>query len=567
MTGEPAACSVALTDAQGTLVLESASFKGGFRCEGRFEKTLPPGPARLRITRGPETRAVERELQLASGETNEVKIVLERLVDLRKRGWFGGDSHAHMIHGERTIPVTFDGIALAARAEDLQYASIAQAWSMENPTPERLEAELSRRSRPDCLLTWNLEAPKNYYRGDAGRCLGHCWTLGMRGRTAEGHDVIRLLLDASAHDYESEKPVFANFESHHLIHAQGGAAFYSHPLRWWRGAWGGQGGYPKVEQMRVSNMAVELPLDTLIGPTYDGIDVITGGGEFKGFELWALLLNHGYRLAAVASSDACFDRPGGATPGTSRTYTHLDGEFSIEAVTKATAEGRTFATTGPLVLAAIDGQPPGSSFAADGTERSMTIEAWAEGSSTESLRRVEVLRNGTAVHTWRLDPPMFQWSKSLPLRVDESAWFCVRVIGGEAERERAITSAFYFDSPGATRPTPVAARVDARIVDAKSGQTIGGELVEVAYSAALTRDGRRHALIGGQGVVSVPATLRLRAEAPGYLPQTLSPFLDNPPLVEAVTRLEEKDLTDWQTYKRLQEMLGEIQLTFRLEKQ
>ena len=89
----------------------------------------------------------------------------------------------------------------------------------------------------------------------------------------------------------------------------------------------------------------------------------------------------------------------------------------------------------------------------------------------------------------------------------------------------------------------------------------------MAYSAALTRDGRRHALIGGQGVVSVPATLRLRAEAPGYLPQTLSPFLDNPPLVEAVTRLEEKDLTDWQTYKRLQEMLGEIQLTFRLEKQ
>ena len=27
--------------------------------------------------------------------------------------------------------------------------------------------------------------------------------------------------------------------------------------------------------MRVSNMAVELPLDTLIGPTFDGLDVIT----------------------------------------------------------------------------------------------------------------------------------------------------------------------------------------------------------------------------------------------------------------------------------------------------
>jgi len=34
------------------------------------------------------------------------------------------------------------------------------------------------------------------------------------------------------------------------------------------GAWGGRGGYPKRERMRVSNMAVELPLDTVIGPTY-----------------------------------------------------------------------------------------------------------------------------------------------------------------------------------------------------------------------------------------------------------------------------------------------------------
>ncbi len=57
--------------------------------------------------------------------------------------------------------------------------------------------------------------------------------------------------------------------------------------------------------MRISNMAVELPLDTLIGPTYDGIDVITGGGEFKGFELWAMLLNHGYRLAAAAHAGRC----------------------------------------------------------------------------------------------------------------------------------------------------------------------------------------------------------------------------------------------------------------------
>jgi hypothetical protein len=125
-----------------------------------------------------------------------------------------------------------------------------------------------------------------------------------------------MLMDASAWDYESQKPTYANFESHALIHQQGGAVFYTHPARWWTGAWGGQGGYPRQDRMRVSNMAVELPLDTILGPTFDGVDVITGPGEAeaneKAFALWAMLLNHGYRLAATGSSDACFDRTGGA---------------------------------------------------------------------------------------------------------------------------------------------------------------------------------------------------------------------------------------------------------------
>jgi hypothetical protein len=165
-----------------------------------------------------------------------VAFVLRRRVDLRKRGWYAGDSHVHMLHGERTVPVGFDFVALTARAEDLQYLSLAQSWIVEPATPEALEAELQPRSTRDCLLTWNLEAPKNYYKGDAGRCLGHCWSLGMRGRTAKGLDAIQLLLEASAWDYESSKPTYANFESHHLIHSQGGAVFYSHPARWWMGS-------------------------------------------------------------------------------------------------------------------------------------------------------------------------------------------------------------------------------------------------------------------------------------------------------------------------------------------
>ena len=343
-TGALTPCTVTITDAKGKVPVENDSFKSGFRCSGQFTKRLPPGRTRIRVTRGFETEAVERELELPAGQETELTLVLRRRVDLRKRGWYGGDSHAHMLHGERTVPVDFDFVALTARAEDLRYLCLAQNWTVEPATPEALEAELKPRSTRDCLLSWNLEAPKNYYQGDAGRCLGHCWNVGMRGRTAQGLDVIHLLLEASAWDYESSKPTYANFESQALIHAQGGAVFYTHPARWWMGSWGGQGGYPKVDRMRVSNMAVELPLDTLAGPTYDGLDVITTGGESaanaKAFQLWSLLLNHGYRLAATASSDACFDRPGGGVPGIVRTYTFVTGQFSLAKVAQATAAGK-----------------------------------------------------------------------------------------------------------------------------------------------------------------------------------------------------------------------------------
>ena len=54
-----------------------------------------------------------------------------------------------------------------------------------------------------------------------------------------------------------------------------------HPARWWRGKWGGQGIYPVEENKFVSNMAAELPFDTVCGPTYDAIDILMPPQERK----------------------------------------------------------------------------------------------------------------------------------------------------------------------------------------------------------------------------------------------------------------------------------------------
>ena len=567
-TRQPVACTVTIVDANGRTVTDGEGLRGGFRSSGVFTRLLPPGPTKMRVTRGPEFKAVAREIELRADETNLIEVELERQVDLRRRGWFAGDSHVHMVHGEKTVAVDFDQVALAARAEDLQYLSVGHAWAFADPTPERLEAELGRRSTPDCVLTWNLEAPKNYYQGDAGRCLGHCWALGLRGRTPDGSDVIPRLLEASAGDYESQKASFANFESHALIRAQGGAVFYTHPARWWTGPWGGEGGYPKREQMRVSNMAVELPLDVLAGPTFDGLDLITGAGELaanqKSFELWSLLLNHGYRLAATASSDACFDRPGDAVPGAARLYTFVEGGFSVAAAAQAAAEGRTFVTTGPLLVVSVDGRPPGSSFPADGHPHTMRLEAWSSGATTGGLARVEILRNGQVYRQLVLEghPTSFQTNLAIPESI--ASWYCVRLFGSDKPRQRAISGAFFFEDKPWRAPEPARARIRVQVRAAGSGRALDATLTEVDYSGTQPQSGARHRLPAGSGEITIPATARLRADAAGFEPVTLSPFFDHPALVETVTRLEDKDLLDWRTFERIRTLLGDVALTFTL---
>ena len=73
-----------------------------------------------------------------------------------------GDSHVHMIHGEKTIAIDFPYAALSARAEGLDYMALAQQWNLPRVTPEDLDTACRRVSTPDFLLTWNLEAPKNF---------------------------------------------------------------------------------------------------------------------------------------------------------------------------------------------------------------------------------------------------------------------------------------------------------------------------------------------------------------------------------------------------------------------
>ena len=118
--------------------------------------------------------------------------------------------------------------------------------------------------------------------------------------------------------------------------------------------WGGRNGFPVEEKKFISNLAQELPFDTVAGPTYDMLDIMMQTHERevnrKGLALWFMLLNHGYRIAGTGSSDATFDNPGGGIPGAIRVYTRVDGAPSFERIGAAMkrAQLRHERTTGPF---------------------------------------------------------------------------------------------------------------------------------------------------------------------------------------------------------------------------
>jgi hypothetical protein len=561
-TGEtiPATITIRLSD--GTIVTDHASFQAGFRSSGTFEKRVPAGDATIVVSRGFDYVAVHRRLTFAEDEHRSETFELRRRSPLRREGWYCGDNHDHMIHGERTILVDFPYVVEAARAEGLDYLAVAQDWNMSRVSPEELDRVTQALSLPTFRLTWNLEAPKNYWRGDASHSIGHGWTVGMAGRTSGGRDAIAELLALSAMDYEREKPVVPNFELHALIHSLGGISAYSHPTRWWVGKWGGQRGFPVEDGKFISNLAAELPFDTVCGPTYDAIDILMPPQEVRAnaeaLKLWFLLLNHGYHIAASGSSDATFDRPGGGVPGRVRMYTRLDGDLEIGGVAAAIKAGRSFVTTGPLLVLEIGGHPSGSVVTLPAPAQKGRVRAWAD-----RLARVELIRNGIVVRTFDASGSA-QFATDFEVSEVNPAWYIARGYGGD-DTQVAYTNPVWFEPRGWQPAQPARAKVHVTVVD-RTGKALDGECEIIRMVGTEARVESRIPFRGGKLSVDAPGTARLRVKVAGYKPAMQSILWDYSPLRELTLNMRPGTLTDWSTYDGIRDLLQRVSLEFHMER-
>lgn len=569
-TGEIIPCSVSIQTSQGEGKGTIRKNVSASPSNGRFEFAVPPGDVTLRVSRGFDYVTEQRQLQVHPGQQLELTFHLHRQANLRSRGWYCGDNHVHMIHGAGKSTVTFPYVALAARAAGLDYMSIAQNWNLprEQATPAYMETICRRVSTPDLILVWNMEAPKNYWRGDVTNCLGHCWMLGMHGATAKGQDAIQELSQLSALDYESQKTPTPNFESMALIHALGGVVAYTHPCRWDWGTWGGKGRYPLEEGKFISNLAQELPYDTVVGPTYDAIDILMQPWDrenyLKAQKLWFMLLNKGYRIAATASTDTSFGNPALATPGLVRTYTRVDGPPSISAIAQSMKSGRNFVTSGPLLLLKIGNHQAGDVIQLrQPVDFTVSLEAWASGMPNQNLATVELLRNGAVVRSFDAKNGDRKFATRFNINESGTAWYIARCFGAD-KLQVAITNPVYFVGRDYRPPQPGLARVAVRVTDMKTGKPLSGNCRIVRRVGQTPVQVSMIDFTGGRFTAEVPGTVRLRVEAKGYKPMEKSVFMDDGPLLQMTLNMREAELTDWRTFEEIRRLLQTVSLNFPL---
>ncbi len=413
--GEAVPCRVHLTDPAGKPVAAPRLpfWKDHFCCAGSVTLSLPPGPYRYEIERGPEYQRLAGAFILKPGRDHTLHAPLRRIADLKRRGWYSGDLHVHR-------PVA--DVELLMRAEDLHVAPVITWWNARN--------DWSGRDRPKEVLR-RFDGDRFYHvmagedeRGGGALLFFHLDEPLPFGKTA--HEAPSALAFAQAARKRNprawvdiEKPFWWDVPvwlASGLVDSVGLAHNHMHR----RGVYPGEAwGRPRDER--------RFPAPQ--------------GNGWWTQEIYYHVLNCGPRLPPTAGSAS------GVLPnpvGHNRVYVHVDGDFTHDKWWDGLRKGNSFVTNGPLLLCRADGHLPGHVFRTEeGKPLALRLDLWLAGN--DHVRHVELVHNGRVVQRLEVEGTA-PWRQPASLTVRESGWFLARAVADNKETFRfASTAPFYVE--------------------------------------------------------------------------------------------------------------------------
>jgi len=394
---KPVPCRIHLYDRAGKPVQPPGLpfFRDHLVCNGSVTLELAPGEYSYEIERGPEYTIRTGKFTVAGKAAQEVKVELERLIDLTKEGWWSGELHVHR-------PVA--DIELLMQAEDLHVAPVITWWNGRNQwaTQKRLPDQLLNQFDGDRY--YHVMAGEDEREGGALLYFNLTQPLPITGASREYPSPVKFLNEA-----RRQKNVWIDIEK---------------PFWWDTPIWLATG---QVDSIGIANNHMcrsEVRDAEAWGKPRDikRLPAPYGNGLWTQ-EIYYHVLNSGLRLPPSAGSAS------GVLPnpvGYNRVYVHLDGPLSYEKWWDGLRAGRVFVTNGPLLRVRANGHLPGQVFTGS-ADKAIDIELKADLTTRETVRAFEIIKNGRIERTI----PYEEWAKQGTLgkvHFKESGWFLVRTI-------------------------------------------------------------------------------------------------------------------------------------------
>lgn len=359
-----------------------------FYTTGESAVEVPSGTVRVEVWKGFEYRPETSTLSVAAGQTRHVEIALTKTMPTADHGYWSGDPHIHFQRrdGEDQARI-FDLL----ECEDTHFGTVL-AYN-EPPGPYN-------------GLMKHLDSPQLF--GLGGRSVAtrgeYSIVSGQEYRSGHYGHLNLFLLDTLVLDRQSldadRWPLFGLVAR--AARELGGIAFYAH------------GGY-----------AQEILADVAQGDV-DGVELLQHG-QYRGIGLvgWYRMLNSGFRVPANGAADY----PACRMLSDCRTYVYARERPTMEEWLRGMAEGRSFFSSGPLLLLEVDGLQPGAIIERpDASSARVKVRIRAR-SEVAPVTNVQLVVNGRIVD--RLDVVSSQGQGSWielerELELTESAWIAAR---------------------------------------------------------------------------------------------------------------------------------------------
>jgi putative membrane-bound dehydrogenase-like protein len=362
-----------------------------FYSMGDVDIAVPAGLIRIEVWKGFEYKPIVQTIKVAAGELKHVPIQLERTVPMAGFGYHSGDSHLHFPRKTETD----DQVILdLLEAEDIHFGSILAYNEPAGPYTGAMELMdapqlhgLGRASMRNRGSTWIASAQE--YRSTTYGHLNLYWrnSLVLAGQKVNANDW----------------PLFGHLGRD--TRQQGGFSISAH------------GGYSQ-----------SIYAD-FVQRNIDAVELLQFG-IYRGIALddWYRILNIGYRLPCVGASDY----PACRNLGDCRTYIYAKQEFPFNGWLKSAVDGRSFVTTGPLLLLEVDGQPPGAVIEKTGTGPHSVHVKVRVRSEVAPVESITLIIGGETVFEQpvALGLGSGRWIEiDRVIELKQSCWIAVRVFG------------------------------------------------------------------------------------------------------------------------------------------